>query len=86
MTLEQKILATLANSTSRTPMDTEQVRAAVGTPIKVFTTLEQLRDRGKVGHCRIMRDDGTVDHWWLAGNVPPEQGYRSRGRSMARKR
>lgn len=79
MTLQQKILAALAKSTSRSPLDTEHVREAVGTPRMVFKMLGELRDQLKVGHCRITKGDAAVDWWWLAGNIPSE-GHSCRGK------
>lgn len=55
MTLQQTILATLANSTSRTPMSTAQVQAAVGGKRGVLTMLEELLGQRKVGHCLITK-------------------------------
>lgn len=69
MTLQQKILAALAKSTSRTPMSTDAVQAAVGVKRATLTALEGLRDALKVGHCRVIKGGETADLWWLAGNV-----------------
>lgn len=69
MTLQQKILAALAGSTSRTPMSTGQVMDAVGVKRGVVTALEWLRAAHKVGHCWSSKGMEGVDYWWLAGNV-----------------
>lgn len=68
-TLQQKILAALAGSTSRTPMNTDAVQAAVGVKRATLPELEALRDALKVGQCRVIKGGETVDWWWLAGNV-----------------
>lgn len=73
---QQKVLRALSTTTARTPMDTEQVRSAVGTPLGVFTMLERLRDQQKVGHCRSIRRGVGIDYWWLAGNcLADEHGH-----------
>lgn len=69
MTLQQKILAALAGSTSRTPMSTAQVVEVVRRWPATEKELGFLRDEHKVGHCRSIKGVETIDYWWLAGNV-----------------
>lgn len=89
MTLQQKILAAMANSTSRTPMSTDEVRGVVGKE-RVLTDLEALRDKRKVGHCQITKGGAAVDFWWLAGNVRfetlPQTAARNRKTTAAKAR
>lgn len=82
MTLQQKIIAALAGSTSRTPLSTDAVQAAVGVKRAALTELEGLLARQKVGHCRITKGGEAADWWWLAGNVPGED----HGHSYRRKK
>lgn len=87
MTLQQKILAALAGSTSRTPLSTAQVQAAVGVKRATLTELEGLRDALNVGHCHVIKGGAVTDYWWLAGNVPGEDhghSYRRKKKCAAR--
>lgn len=75
-----KVLAALAHTTSRAPMSTAQVVEAVRRWPATETTLEELRDAHKVGHCRVIKGGEAVDWWWLAGNVNDPKGYSKRGK------
>lgn len=68
--MRQKVLTVLADTTSRRPMTTAQIRASVGTG-RLVDALKQLEKEHLVMSCIITKNQTTVKWWWRTGNITP---------------